>query len=121
MEKVTKVLLLLKNMIYESTGPLEAVRFAKYYHKKGLEVTIILWGPMGVLLGKEGKVGVINYEAQVKECLDMGINFLVCGLASKIIGLKESELIDGIDMVPSSRIADLLLEYQEQGQLVISL
>ena len=121
MEKITKVLLLLKNMIYESTGPLEAIRFARYYRSKGLEVTVVLWGPMGILLGKEGKIGIINYEEQMEECIDMGIKFLACSLASKIIGLKESELMKGINMIPASQIADLLLEYQEQGQLVISL
>ena len=35
MGKVTKVLLLLKDMIYESTSPLEIIRFAKYYRSKG--------------------------------------------------------------------------------------
>ncbi len=43
MVKVTKVLLLLKNMIYESTSPLEVIRFARYYKKKGLSVDVILW------------------------------------------------------------------------------
>ncbi|KAB3547345.1 MAG: peroxiredoxin, partial [ANME-2 cluster archaeon] len=31
MPEVKKVLLLLKNMVYESTSPLETLRFAKYY------------------------------------------------------------------------------------------
>jgi len=36
--KVQRVLLLLKNMVYESTSPLEVLRFARYYRsKKGLE------------------------------------------------------------------------------------
>jgi predicted peroxiredoxin len=121
MPKVTKVLLLLKNMIYESTSPLETIRFAKYYKKKGLEVTVVLWGPMGIMLGKSNKEGRMRYEEEVKECLDMDISFLACDLAAKIVGLHESELMDGIKLVPSFTVADLLLDYQEEGQLIISL
>lgn len=121
MGKVTKVLLLLKNMIYESTSPLEILRFAKYYKSKGLHVLCILWGPMGIILGKKNKVGMIQYDKDVKECLEIGINFKCCDLAANLIGMDESELIDGIEMVPSFEVADLLLEYQEEGQLIFSL
>ena len=121
MGKVDKVLILLKEMIYESTSPMETIRFAKYYKDKGLDVTVILWGPMGVLLGKKNKVARMRYEQEMTECVDMGIKFLCCELASRIIGMDESELMGGVDMVPSFYVADLLLEYQEQGQLIISL
>ncbi len=121
MVKVTRVLLLLKNMIYESTSPLEVIRFARYYKKKGLSVVVILWGPMGVLLGKKNKTGKINYDDEIKECIEMGIKFYCCDIGSKLIGLDKSELIEGIDMIPSFTVADLLLEFQEEGQLIISL
>ncbi|MBD3195972.1 MAG: peroxiredoxin [Candidatus Lokiarchaeota archaeon] len=121
MVKVTKVLLLLKNMIYESTSPLETIRFAKYYKKKGLDVQIVLWGPMGILLGKKDKIGRMRYEEEVKECLEMGIKLTCCDLASKLVGMDKSELMEGIEMVPSFHVADLLLKYQEEGQLIISL
>ncbi|MHC1590644.1 MAG: DsrE family protein [Candidatus Helarchaeales archaeon] len=121
MPKITKVLLLLKNMIYESTSPLEVIRFAKYYRKKGLDVTVVLWGPMGILLGKKDKIGRMRYEEEMQECLQLGVKFICCDLAASLIGLKESELYDGIKMVKSFVVADLLLEYQEEGQLIISL
>jgi predicted peroxiredoxin len=121
MPKVSKVLLLLKNMVYESTSPMEIIRFAKYYRKKGLEVTVVLWGPMGILLGKKNKVGRMRYEEEMLECIQMGVKFVCCDLAEKIIGLDKSELMEGVIMGPSSTVADLLLEYQEEGQLIISL
>ncbi|MHA1144913.1 MAG: DsrE family protein [Candidatus Helarchaeota archaeon] len=121
MPKITKVLLLLKNMVYESTSPLEVVRFAKYYRKKGLEVTVVLWGPMGILLAKKDKIGRMRYEEEMHECLDMGIEFICCDLAASLIGLKEQELYTGVRMVKSFVVADLLLKYQEEGQLIISL
>ena len=122
MGKVTKVLLLLKNMVYESTSPMEIIRFARYYKKaKGLDVHVVLWGPMGILLGKKDKVGRMRYEDEMLECIKMGIKFTCCDLAAKIIGLDESELMEGIEMQPSFKVADLLLKYAEEGQLIISL
>jgi len=121
MGKVTKVLLLLKEMIYESTSPMEIIRFAKYYRSKGLDVTVVLWGPMGIILGKKNKIGRMQYDDEMQECLTSGIKFKCCDLAANIIGLDKSELIEGIELVESYVIADLLIEYQEQGQLIISL
>ena len=121
MGKITKVLLLLKNMVYESTSPMEVIRFAKYYKTKGLDVTVVLWGPMGILLGKKNKIGRMRYDDEVKECLNLGINFKGCDLAANIIGMNQSELIDGVELVPSFKIADSLIKYQEEGQLVFSL
>jgi predicted peroxiredoxin len=121
MGKVTKILLLLKDMIYESTSPLEIIRFAKYYRSKGLEVTVVLWGPMGIILGKKNKIGRMRYDEEIMECLDIGINFKCCDLAANLIGLDKSELIEGIELVESYMVADLLLKYQEEGQLIFSL
>ena len=120
-QKVTKVLLFLKNMVYESTSPMETLRFAKYYRKKGLDVEVVLWGPMGVILGKKGKHGNPPYDERVNECLEIGVKFKCCELASAMIGFSKDELIDGIEMIESYEVADLMLEYCEQGQLVINL
>lgn len=120
-KKVTKVLLFLKNMVYESTSPMETLRFAKYYRKKGMDVVIVLWGPMGVILGKRGKTGTPPYDARVKECIEMGIKFKCCELASSMIGFEKDELIEGIEMIHAFEVADLMLGYCEEGQLVINL
>lgn len=121
MGKVSKVLLLLKDMIYESTSPLEIIRFAKYYRSKQLDVTVVLWGPMGIILGKKNKVGRMRYDDEIQECLELGIHFKCCDLAANLIGLDKTELINGIELVESNVVADLLLKYQEEGQLIISL
>jgi len=120
-KKVTKVLLFLKNMVYESTSPMEILRFAKYYRKKGLDVVVVLWGPMGVILGKKGKTGSPPYDERVRECIGLGIKFKCCELASSMIGFEKNELIEGIEMIHSFEVADLMLEYCEEGQLVITL
>ncbi len=120
-KKVTKVLLFLKNMVYESTSPMEILRFAKYYRKKGLDVDVVLWGPMGVILAKRGKRGSPPYDERVRECIELGIKFKCCELASSMIGFGKDELIDGVEMIHSFEVADLMLEYCEEGQLVITL
>ncbi len=119
--KVTKVLLFLKNMVYESTSPMEILRFAKYFRKKGIDVVVVLWGPMGVILAKKGKTGTPPYDERVRECMDMGVKFKCCELASSMIGFEKDELIEGVEMIHSFEVADLMLEYCEEGQLVINL
>ena len=119
--KVSKVLLFLKNMVYESTSPMEILRFAKYYRKKGLDVVVVLWGPMGVILGKKGKHGTPPYDERVRECIDLGVKFKCCELASAMIGFEIEELIEGVEMIQSFEVAELLLQYCEEGQLVITL
>lgn len=120
-KKVTKVLLFLKNMVYESTSPMETLRFAKYYRKKGLEVEIVLWGPMGVILAKKGKHGSPPYDERVRECMELGVKFKCCELASSMIGFEKNELIEGVEMIHSFEVADLMLKYCEDEQLVITL
>lgn len=120
--EVKKVLLFLKNMVYESTSPLETLRFARYYRRKGLDVMVVLWGPMGVILGKKGKKGGLPlYDKKIGECLEMGVKFKCCSLGAGIIGLKEEELIEGIEMIRASDVAELFLEYHKPGHMVISL
>ncbi len=121
MAKVTKVLMFLKNMVYESTSPMETLRMAKYYRKKGLDVLVVMWGPMGILLGKKNKHGSPDYDSKIAECMELGVKFKCCELASAMIGFKKEELIDGIEMIESYEVADLFLEYMEEGQLIISL
>lgn len=122
MTKVEKVLLLLKNMVYESTSPQETLKFAKYYRSKELDVLVILWGPMGVLLAKKDKCrGSPKYDAMMQECIDLGVEFKCCQLASDMMGLKEDELIPGIGFIHSKDIAELFLKYCEENQLIINL
>ncbi|HLB70702.1 MAG: DsrE family protein [Candidatus Methanoperedens sp.] len=119
--KVSRVLLFLKNMVYESTSPMEILRFAKYYRKKGLDVVVVLWGPMGVILAKKGKRGAPPYDERVRECMDLGVKFKCCELASAMIGFEKGELIEGVEMIQSFEVADLMMQYCEEGQLVINL
>ena len=119
--KVSKVLLFLKNMVYESTSPMEILRFAKYYRKTGLDVVVVLWGPMGVILGKKGKRGTPPYDERVRECIDLGVKFKCCELASAMIGFEKDELIEGVEMIQSYEVADLMLQYCNDRQLVITL
>ena len=120
MAKVNKVLILLKDMVYESSSPQEAIRFAKYYRKKGLEVVVVLFGPMGVILAKKDKQGSPAYDEKMARCLELGVQFKCCDLAASMIGLKEEELIPGVELVHSHEIADMFLQYREEDQLIIT-
>ncbi|MBP1908302.1 DsrE/DsrF/DrsH-like family protein [Methanolobus bombayensis] len=121
MTEVTKALLLLKDMVYESTSPMEILRFSNYYCNKGLDVMVIIFGPMGVILGKADKCGSPAYDEKIKECMELSIQFRCCKLGASIIGMKEEELIPGIEFIESHEIAEMLLEYCREGQLVVTL
>lgn len=121
MSKVTKVLLMLKDMVYESTAPQHALRFARCYQKRGLDVTVFLWGPMGAILAKKDKVGAQNYDLKIRECLDLGVKIKCCELAAKTIGMKEEELMPGIEIVSTKELTDTIIEYTEQNQLIMYL
>ncbi|MGM0771588.1 MAG: DsrE family protein [Halobacteriota archaeon] len=121
MTEVTKVLLLLKSMVYESTSPMETLRFANYYRNKGLDVVVIIFGPMGVILGKVDKCGSPTYDEKIIECMEAGVKFKCCKLGASIIGMKKEELIPGIELIESSEIAEMLLEYCKEGQLIVTL
>ncbi|NLI61846.1 MAG: peroxiredoxin [Methanosarcinaceae archaeon] len=121
MPKVTKVLLLLKDMVFESTAPQHALRFARCYRKRGLDVTVFFWGPMGAILGKKNKKGTQNYDVKIQECLDLGVKFKCCELAADIIGMDESEFIDGVEIASTKELTDTLIQFTEEGQLIMYL
>lgn len=119
MSKVTKVLILLNDMVYESTAPQHALRFARCYRKRGMETTILIWGPMGAILTKKNKVGTQNYDAKVQECLDLGVKIKCCELAASIIGMTPDEMIPGTEIITTKELTNMLIEYTEEGQLVM--
>jgi len=119
MPKVTKVLILLNDMVYESTAPQHALRFARCYRKRGMETTIMIWGPMGAILTKKNKGGNQNYDAKVQECLDLGVKIKCCELAAAIIGMDPSEMIPGTEIVTTKELTNTIIEYTEEGQLVM--
>ena len=121
MPQVTKVLLLLKDMVYESTAPQHAIRFARCYRRRGLDVTVFMWGPMGALFAKKNKAGAQNYDAKIQECLDLGVKFKCCELAAGALGIEQSELIPGVEIVCTKELTDSLIQYTEEGQLIMYL
>jgi peroxiredoxin family protein len=51
----------------------------------------------------------------------MGVRFRCCDLACSMMGICKDDLIEGIDIVESYEVAEMFLEYQTDGQLIISL
>ncbi|MDY0267099.1 MAG: DsrE family protein [Methanimicrococcus sp.] len=120
MPKVTKVLILLNDMVYESTAPQHALRFARCYRKRGMETTIMIWGPMGAILTKKNKIGGSQkYDEKVQECLDLGVQIKCCELAAAIIGMTQEEMIPGTKIITTKELTNTLIEYTEEGQLIM--
>jgi len=119
MSKVTKVLILLNDMVYESTAPQHALRFARCYRKRGMETTILIWGPMGAILTKKNKKGPQNYDSKIQECLDLGVKIKCCELAAGLIGMTPEEMIPGTEIITTKELTNTVIEYTEEGQLIM--
>jgi len=119
MSKVTKVLILLNDMVYESTAPQHALRFARCYRKRGMETTIMIWGPMGAILMKKNKKGPQNYDAKIQECLELGVKVKCCELAAGLIGMTPEEMIPGTEIITTKELTNTVIEYTEEGQLIM--
>ena len=119
MSKVTKVLILLNDMVYESTAPQHALRFARCYRKRGMETTIMIWGPMGAILMKKNKKGPQNYDAKIQECLELGVKIKCCELAAGLIGMTPEEMIPGTEIITTKELTNSVIEYTEEGQLIM--
>lgn len=86
----------------------EALRMAKHMKKiRNLPTTLALWGPEGVLLGK--KHTFLEYSERISELIQIGVVIVVCQLGMERMGLKSSELKEGLQAVPAERIPELLL------------
>ena len=119
MSKVKKVLILLNDMVYESTAPQHALRFARCYRKRGMETTIMIWGPMGAILMKKNKKGPQNYDAKIQECLELGVKIKCCELAAGLIGMTPEEMIPGTEIITTKELTNSVIEYTEEGQLIM--
>jgi predicted peroxiredoxin len=86
----------------------EALRMAKHMRKiRNLPTTLALWGPEGVLMGQ--KKSFLEYSDRINELVQLGVNIVVCQLGMERMGLKTTELKDGLHAVPAERIPELLL------------
>lgn len=90
----------------------EALRMAKHMQKiRGLQTTLALWGPEGVLLGKKNTF--MEYLERIQELTTLGVKIVVCKLGMERMGMVDTDLKMGLQSVPAERVPELLLLHSQ--------
>jgi uncharacterized repeat protein (TIGR04044 family) len=97
--------------------------------RKGYKVTLLLYGP-GVLMaaatrgypkvGDEAFPGNQSMNNQIKTILKEGGRVVACRFAcAALYGLREDDLIEGVEAIHQLDVLDCLIEHQRAGALII--
>jgi len=108
---MSKIAIILRKPPYGDINAAEAVRHALGGVSSDLSVSLILVDG-GVLLARTGQddagTGFTNLEETLKDCMDMGVGIFADNLSLIEQGLREEEIVKGVQVVSESDIAAML-------------
>ena len=61
----------------------------------------------GMMVKKMMKLNVPNYEEMLKQAKELGVNFYACSTSMSLMGVKQSDLIEGTKVLGASKFLDL--------------
>lgn len=105
-----------RNRGFESAARFINMHVAAGVPEDNIRVAVVVHGPAVLdLLSAEGwsahgKAGDNPNAAMVREMLDHGVQFIVCGQSAAAQGVKASELMPGVEMGLSAMTAHALLQ-----------
>jgi len=125
-----KALIMMHTVPFEGSVGLINMLTATRLIRKGYEVTLLLYGP-GVLMasqtrgfpvaGEEGFAGNLNFNKQLNVILKEGGKIQACRFAmSALYGMREADLIPGVQAIHPLDILDCLIHHQRAGALIIN-
>jgi len=125
-----KALICMHTVPFEGSVGLINMLTATRLVRKGYDVTFLLYGP-GVLMGSatrgfpkvgdEGFAGNLALNNQLKTIMKEGGKVVACRFAmSALYGMRETDLIEGIQGIHPLDILDCILEHQRAGALILS-
>src|SRR5208337_2187129 len=98
--------------------------------RKGYDLTLLLYGPGVVMasaargfpkVGDEGFAGNLSYNKQLTTIMKEGGKILACRFAmAALYGMRESDILEGVQPVHPLDILDCILTHQRAGALIIS-
>ncbi|MDO5536233.1 MAG: MSMEG_0572 family nitrogen starvation response protein [Desulfovibrionaceae bacterium] len=98
--------------------------------RKGYDVALLLYGPAVLMaaatrgfptVGAEGFPGNLSYNKQLKVLMKEGCKIYVCRFAmAALYGMRESDLIPGVQPIHPLDVLDITIEYQRKGALMLS-
>lgn len=125
-----KALITMHTVPFEGSVGLINMLTATRLVRKGYELTLLLYGP-GVLMasatrgfpkvGDEGFAGNLSYNKQLTTIMNEGGKIVACRFAmSALYGMRETDLLPGVQAIHPLDILDCILTHQRAGALIIS-
>lgn len=125
-----KVLITMHTVPYEGSVGLINMLTATRLVRKGYDLTLLLYGP-GVLMasaargfpkvGDEGFPGNLSYNKQLATIMKEGGKVVACRFAmAALYGMRETDLLPGVQAIHPLDILDCMLEHKNAGALIIS-
>jgi uncharacterized repeat protein (TIGR04044 family) len=125
-----KVLITMHTVPFEGSVGLINMLTATRLVRKGYDVTLLLYGP-GVLMasatrgfpkvGDEGFPGNLSYNNQLKTIMKEGGKVVACRFAmGALYGMRETDLLPGVQAIHPLDILDCILEHKNAGALIIA-
>lgn len=108
-----KIAIILRKPPYGDINAAEALRHALGAVSDDISTTLIMVDG-GVLLAKKAQdvatTGFTNLESILKDCLNMGVSVYADKLSLREQHLETEDIVEGIKLVNSSEIAELIKE-----------
>jgi uncharacterized repeat protein (TIGR04044 family) len=125
-----KALITMHTVPFEGSVGLINMLTATRLVRKGYDLTLLLYGP-GVLMasntrgfpkvGDEGFAGNLGYNKQLSVIMNEGGKVLACRFAmAALYGMRESDLLPGVQGIHPLDVLDCILTHQRAGALILA-
>jgi uncharacterized repeat protein (TIGR04044 family) len=125
-----KALITMHTVPFEGSVGLINMLTATRLVRKGYELTLLLYGP-GVLMasntrgfpkvGDDGFAGNLAYNKQLSVIMKEGGKVLACRFAmSALYGMRETDLLPGVQGIHPLDVLDCILTHQRAGALILA-
>jgi len=64
----------------------------------------------GMFIKKMKKIGVEDYQGQLKMAAELGVNILACSTTMELMGIKKDDMVDGVKIIGAAGFLDLAMD-----------
>ena len=125
-----KALIMMHTVPFEGSVGLINMLTGTRLIRKGYELTLLLYGP-GVIMasatrgfpkvGDEGFAGNLSFNKQLTTIMNEGGKIVACRFAmAALYGMRESDLLAGVQAIHPLDVLDCLISHQRAGALIMN-
>jgi peroxiredoxin family protein len=64
----------------------------------------------GMFIKKMKKIGLEDYQGQLKMAAELGVNILACSTTMELMGIKKEDMVDGVKIIGAAGFLDLAMD-----------